>query len=122
MSSPWASTHASASCDGRHRFSAAIASIRRTSSMFRWKLSLRKPEKTHLPLAHKIRHGSHGVFNGRIQIDPMLVVEVDHVHAETAKAGLTSGANIFRSAIDPTYIGIGTSDNAELGGQKHLVT
>src|SRR5207245_5476736 len=82
---------------------------------------LRKPEKTHLPLAHKIRHGSHGLLNGRVRVHAVLVVEINAPDTETAQAGLTSGANVFRSAIDPTYIDIGTSDNAELGGQNHLV-
>src|SRR5439155_14650324 len=75
-----------------------------------------------LPLAHKVRHGAHGLLNGRVRVHAVLVVEVNDLDTETTKAGLTSGANVFRSAIDPTYIGIDSSDNAELGGQKHLVT
>ena len=43
---------------------------------------LRQPQVADLPLPDQLRHGPHGLLDGDVRIDAVLVVEVDVVHAQ----------------------------------------
>ena len=52
----------------------------------------------------------------------MLVIQIDHVHAQALQAGFARGSNIFRLATDAAQIRIGfVADDSEFGGEKNFV-
>ena len=59
-----------------------------------------------------------GVFG----VDPVLVVEVDVVGAETPERALNGGADIGRTAVEMARAVPGVRDHAELRGEHDLVT
>src|SRR5438128_11005344 len=65
---------------------------------------LREPEKAHLALAYQICHRADCFFNRRFWIDPMLIVEIDHVHTEPAQTFITGFADVIWFAADTAVI------------------
>src|SRR6266536_5922688 len=65
---------------------------------------LGQTEKAHFPSAHQLRHRANRLFNWRVWIDAMLVIEIDHIHAEPAQTCLACLAHVIRFAADPAVI------------------
>ena len=55
---------------------------------------LRKADVPHLARAHEIGHGPHGVFDGDLGVDPMILVEVDVFDPEATQAAVDGFSNI----------------------------
>src|SRR5688572_7393709 len=81
---------------------------------------LGQTEIAHLPLLHEPRHGPDRLLDRDGRIDAVLVVEVDHVHAESLQARVARLRHVLRTAIDARGP-IGLSEIAELGGEHDLV-
>ena len=91
------------------------------SAAHRLRGGFRKAEPSHLARAHQVGHRSHRVLNGRVGIDAMLVVEVDHVHLQALEARLARIAHVLRCAIDAPETAIRAAHVAELGGEDHAL-
>ena len=77
-------------------------------------------EEAHLPGDNEVAHRANGVFDGHLGINAVLVVEVDHVHAEPLQAGVAGGAHVFGPPIDAEELAGRVTDVAELRGQHDL--
>ena len=82
---------------------------------------LGKTEVTHLAGPNHFAHGTDGVLDGHIGVNPVLVIKVDLVDAEPLQALVTAFADIFRPAIYANKLSLGPPDIAKLGGQNHLI-
>ena len=59
---------------------------------------LGQAEVAHLPRLDQLGHRADGVLDRRLRIDAVLVVEVDHVHAESLQAGVAALPDVWRVA------------------------
>jgi hypothetical protein len=57
---------------------------------------------------------------GTFAVDAVLVVKVDHIHAEALQGGVAARPNVFRVAANAEEVALLVADVAELGGQHHL--
>src|SRR5262249_27467320 len=71
---------------------------------------------------NELGHGANGILNRCLRINPVLIVEVDHVYLQPAQRGITSGAHIVRLAIDADESTVSCPDIAELGGEHNLAS
>ena len=76
----------------------------------------------HLARLYKLGHGSNGVLDRRVGIDPVLVVQVDHVHLQSAQRSFAGRAHIVRLSIDSDESAIGRPDIAKLRRKDDLVS
>ena len=83
--------------------------------------SFREPEVTHLALLDQLRHRAHGVLDRGVRIDAMLIVEINHLDAETAQARLAALPDVLGLAVDAAIAPVLAADVAELGGEDHLI-
>src|SRR6266576_833153 len=102
MSLPRASNHASASCDGVH------APDCRGSGFG-------ESEILQLPLLDEIRHRPDSLFDWRLLIDSMLVIEIDVVDAEASERSFASLSDVRGASVDALPRAVGRTDVAELG-------
>src|SRR5215468_4014373 len=85
--------------------------------------NLAQAEVTRLALFNQFRHRAYRLFNRNLRVDAVQVVKVDGLHAESFETALDRLAGVFRSAINASDGGVvGIAHDAELGGQKHLIT
>ena len=82
---------------------------------------LRQPDVTNLALGDECGQGADGVLDGRLRIDPVLVVQVDVVGAQPLQGTLDGDADVRRAAVEDARAAAGVRDDAELRGQHHLV-
>ena len=59
-----------------------------------------RPRYRTLPCCDQLGHRADGVLDRHLRVDPVLVVEVDHVDPQPAQAGLDPGADVLRPAVD----------------------
>ena len=81
-----------------------------------------KPKVADLARLYKLGHGSNGVFDRRVGIDPVLIVEVDHVHLQPAQRSFAGQAHIVRLSINSDESAIGRPDIAKLRRKDDLVS
>ena len=81
----------------------------------------RETEKADLAGTPKLRHGADRVLDGRVGVDPVLIVEVDGLDLEALQARLAAAADVVGPAVDPEEAPVGTAHVAELGRQHDLV-
>ncbi|GAB3837997.1 hypothetical protein GCM10027610_041080 [Dactylosporangium cerinum] len=74
-----------------------------------------------LALLHQPRERAHGVLDGGARVDAVLVVQVDAVGAEAPQRALDGGTDVGRAAVQARLHPAVVGDEAELGGQHHLV-
>src|SRR5207248_194229 len=67
---------------------------------------LREPEEAHLAGVDQARHRADGVLDRDFRVDAMLVVEVDHVHAETLEALVARARHVLRSAVARSWVSL----------------
>ena len=80
----------------------------------------RQADKAYLARLHEFRQRANSVLDGRIDIDPMLIIEVDRFNTQPLQAGLTGRTHVRRAAVDAPYCRVGgAADNPEFGGQHH---
>ena len=65
--------------------------------------SFGKSDVTNFTLLHKIGHRANGLFDWRVRIDAVLVVEIDRVDIQPPQTGVASGVNVFRLSVDSPY-------------------
>src|SRR2546425_7069671 len=82
---------------------------------------LRQPEKADLAALDEARHATHGVLDGHLRIDPVLVVEVDHVHAQALETRVAGFRDIGRAAVDAIALPVRAPHLAQLGGHEYPV-
>src|SRR5271165_706438 len=82
--------------------------------------SLRQPEVTHFSSLHQVRHRPDRLLDWRVGIDPVLVVKVDHIDAQSLEAGVTALPDILRITPDAEEFTVRAADVAELRRQYHL--
>ena len=80
----------------------------------------REAEEADLTLADEAGHGAHGVFDGRVGIDAVLVVEVDGVDIKALETGFAGGTDVVGLAVVAEELAGGRADVAELGGEEDL--
>src|ERR1051325_1164994 len=61
---------------------------------------LRQAEEPHFTCAHQLGHRANRLFNRRIRIDAMLVIEIDYLYVESLQTGFARRAHVIRSAAD----------------------
>ena len=74
-----------------------------------------------LALGDEFGEGADGVFDRRLRVDPVLVVEVDVVGAEPLERALDRGADVRRAAVEVAGAAAGVRDDSELRRQHHVV-
>ena len=78
---------------------------------------LGEAEVAHLPLLHELRHRADRLLDRRLQVDPVLVVEVDRLDSETTERRLAGRANVRGAAVDAEELAVRAADVPELGRQ-----
>jgi hypothetical protein len=77
---------------------------------------------SNLSFLHQLSHRSDRVFNGRIRVDTVLVIQIDVVYAETTQAGFAGRAHIVWFPTHTAHLGIrGIAHDAKLGRQHDPV-
>ena len=74
-----------------------------------------------LALGDQLGQRADGVLDGRVRVDPVLVVQVDVVGAEPLERALDRGADVRRAAVEDAGAAAGVRDEAELRRHHHLV-
>ncbi|CAN5572169.1 hypothetical protein BH20ACT19_BH20ACT19_07730 [soil metagenome] len=82
---------------------------------------LGEPKVADLARLHELGHRPDGVLDRRVLVDPVLVVEVDVVHAEALERGVARAAHVLGLAVDPEHRAVLGALVAELGGEHDLV-
>jgi hypothetical protein len=82
---------------------------------------LRQADVANLALLDQLGEGAHGVLDRRVRVDAVLVVQVDVVGAEPSQRALDSDADVGGAAVEGPRAPAVVRDQAELGGQHHLV-
>ncbi len=75
----------------------------------------------HLAFFHQPGHRADRVFDRRLGVHTMLIVEIDHLYAETPEARLAGGAHVIGSAVDALMAAVGAPHVTDLGGEHDLV-
>src|SRR5674536_171739 len=76
----------------------------------------------HLADGHQLGHRAHGLLDRYVGVHPVLVVEVDDVHAEPLQRGVTGLPHVLGPPTDTANRRVVRLPNdAELGGEHHLV-
>jgi len=83
--------------------------------------SLGQAQVTNLTCYDQAAHCAHRILDGHVRVHPVLVVEVDHVHAKPLEAGVAGGPHVVRLAADAGSLAVRTPGVAELGGNEHLL-
>ena len=83
---------------------------------------LGQADVSHFSLCHEFGQGAHGVFDGGLGIDPVLVIQVDMVGAEPLQGAFDRRADVRRAAVESSWAAAGVGDDAELRGQHDLMT
>src|SRR4029450_9062677 len=79
-----------------------------------------EPEVADLPLLDQPLHGADRLLDRHARIDPVLIVEVDDVHAEPFEAQIAGLGDVLGPAVDDRAP-LGRPRLSELGGEHHLV-
>lgn len=74
-----------------------------------------------LALSDQLGQCPDGVLDRSARVDPVLVVQVDVVGAETLERALDGGADVRRAAVDDAGAATGVLHKAELGRQHDPV-
>ncbi len=69
----------------------------------------------------EVGEGADGVLDRRARVDAVLVVDVDVVGAEALERAVDGGADVGRAAVAGPGAAAVVGDEAERGGQDHLV-
>ena len=86
------------------------------------RVRLRQAEVLHLALGDQGAHGARDLLDRHVRIDPVLIEEVDHLHAQTLQGSLRYGADMLRAAVQAVLLaGLWINIEAELGGDHHLI-
>src|ERR1700692_3811126 len=56
-------------------------------------------ERTHLAVLDELRHGADRVLDRHARIDAVLIIEIDHLHAQALEARLAGTDDEFRTAV-----------------------
>jgi hypothetical protein len=81
----------------------------------------RQAEESHLPLSHEIGHRAGRLLDGHRAIDPMLIIEIDVVHAEPPERGIAGGFHVLGPAVLPDELSVRRAHVAEFGREDHLL-
>src|ERR1700674_1447688 len=98
--------------EGMHRMRAADRLAR----------GFREAEIADLALADERRHGADRLHDRRARVHPVLVIEVDDLDAEAAKASLAAAPHIVRRTLHAHEASIGLAQDAELGREHDLAS
>ena len=82
---------------------------------------LAETDRARLAPLDQPRHRAHGLLDGHARIDPVLIVEVDHVHPQPLEARVAGLGHVLGPSVDEVAAPGGILDLAELGGDEHLV-
>ena len=82
---------------------------------------LREAEVLHLAGLHELLHRTDRLFDRRVEVDAVLVVEVDVVDAEPLEARVTGLANVLGAAVDADPAAVRIALVAELRREHDLV-
>ena len=74
-----------------------------------------------LALGDQLGQGADGVLDGRVRVDPVLVVEVDAVGTQPLEGALDRGADVRRAAVEHSGAAAGVRDEAELRRHHDIV-
>jgi hypothetical protein len=75
-----------------------------------------------LALGDQVGQGADGLLDGRVRVDPVLVVQVDVVGAEPLERALDRGADVGRTAVGDAGPAVGVGDQAEAATSTDLTT
>ena len=74
-----------------------------------------KPEESHLPFAHELRHRADDVLDRHLGIDTMLIQQIDAIGLQTAERAFHSLANVRGLAVHPCSAAVLIDAESELG-------
>src|ERR1041384_6758682 len=80
-----------------------------------------RAEVTPLALLQEVSHGADGILDGGVEVHPVLVIEVDMVHAEALQGSIATGAHVVRAAVHAQERAIRFTLVAELGSDDEPV-
>ena len=86
----------------------------------RVRVRFRQAEQRTLPAFYQVGHGADSVLDRHVWIDPVLVVEVNDLHAEALERSIAGAAHIIRAAVDAVRPA-GILGLAKLGREDDLV-
>src|SRR5437667_3662142 len=70
----------------------------------RLRARFRKPQEAHFAFLNEVRHRADGLFDWRVWIDAMLVIEIDHIHTKPPKTAIARFADVVRLAADAAIL------------------
>src|SRR5579863_3503000 len=79
---------------------------------------LAHPQRADLALLNQLRHGAHGILGRHGGIDAVLVVQIDHLDAQTLEARLAGTDDKFGTAVGD--LAAAAAEIAELRRQNHF--
>src|SRR2546425_8776474 len=82
---------------------------------------LGQPDVADLAFGDQLAESASGVFDGRVRIDSVLVVQIDVVGAQPLQGTFDRDADVRRAAVEDAGAAPGVRDDAELCGQHYLV-
>src|SRR5258707_9321727 len=82
---------------------------------------LTESQRADLAGGDQLGHRPDGVFDGDIRMEPVAVVQVDDVGAQSAKARLARGGDVLGTPIEHDSVAGIVDLHAELRCQHHLV-
>src|SRR6476661_10275974 len=82
---------------------------------------LGESEILHLPLFHEIRHRADCLFDWRLLIDSVLVIQIDVLDAEASERFFARPPDVGRTSVQAVPRTIGRTDVAELGRYDEVI-
>jgi hypothetical protein len=82
---------------------------------------LGQPDVADLALGDELGQRTDGVLDGRVRVDPVLVVQIDVIGAQPLEGTLDGDTDIRRATVDDARAAAGVRDEAELRRQHHTV-
>ena len=82
---------------------------------------LRHSQELDLALLHQLLHGADGIFDRNFGIHAVLVVKIDHFHAQPLQAGIAALAHVIRLAAHADPATFRRAQVPKLSGQHHSV-
>ena len=100
--------------------SAAIG-MHRVGAADRGGAGLGQPDVADLALGDELGQRADGILDGRVRVDPVLVVQVDVVGAQPLEGALDRDADVRRAAVEDAGAAAGVRDDAELRRHHDVV-
>src|SRR3954452_10498187 len=83
--------------------------------------SLRQTQIAYFAIPDELAHRADGLLNRYFEIDAVLVVQIDHIDAETPQAGIARLLHVLRPAAYAQELAVFRADIAEFSREHDLI-